>query len=323
MALTLNASAPAATKAPSDRAGAPARKRLLITPEGVPLSLVVASRTGRAAALILDLGLLGLLFLVTTIVLVSLAGGVASLIGRIGSGGEAPVALQFLVVMWILLSFLLRYAYFLWFEMGARGATPGKRLVGIRIAARDGGRLTAEMVIARNLLRDIELFAPIPLIAAAGVDSGPAWLAALAWFLLFMLMPCFNRDRLRAGDIVAGTWVVEAPRTVLPPTLVARTETAGGPTWRFTSAELAAYGEYELEALERILREDRAATLESVQAAIARKIGREPGPHDPRSFLEAYYAQLRARLEAGMRMGRRKADKHSEETNGQAISGPP
>ena len=34
-------------------------------------------------------------------------------------------------------------------------------------------------------------------------------------------------------------------------------------------------------------------------------------PLKPRPFLEAYYRQLRGRLEANMGMGRRKADKHS------------
>jgi hypothetical protein len=33
------------------------------------------------------------------------------------------------------------------------------------------------------------------------------------------------------------------------------------------------------------------------------------GGGDERLFLECYYTQLRARLEAGMRMGKRKADK--------------
>ena len=43
--------------------------------------------------------------------------------------------------------------------------------------------------------------------------------------------------------------------------------------------------------------------------AICRKIGWNPGSGDERAFLEAYYAQLRARLESNMRFGKRKADK--------------
>jgi hypothetical protein len=80
--------------------------------------------------------------------------------------------------------------------------------------------------------------------------------------------------------------------------------------YRFSEAELAVYGEFELQTLERLLREGRADAIEAVYHTIAGKIGRNDGWGDERGFLGAYYIQLRARLEAGMRMGRRKADKH-------------
>jgi uncharacterized RDD family membrane protein YckC len=300
----------AATAALPLRATRSNRDRELITPEGVVLPITLASRGSRIGALSLDFLFLGTAFVVVTIALASLAGGVASLMGRLGSGGGASGALQFLIVAWIIMAFLVRYAWFLWFELGARGATPGKRLTGIRIAARDGGRLTPEMVIARNLLRDVELFLPIGFIVSAGVDSTPAWLAATAWFAMFLLFPCFNQDRLRAGDVIAGTWVVEAPRRKLEAAMTLREPvTAASAQHRFSDAELMVYGEYELQTLERILREDRAEAIQSVQATIAAKIGRDPDVVGARAFLEAYYAQLRARLEAGMRMGKRKADK--------------
>jgi hypothetical protein len=52
--------------------------------------------------------------------------------------------------------------------------------------------------------------------------------------------------------------------------------------------------------------------MAEVASAIAEKIGwTPPGREAARPFLEAYYRQLRARLEAGMQLGRRKADKHA------------
>jgi len=302
----------AATIALPTRTTRSPRDRVLITPEGVALPITLASRGSRVGALMLDFLILGTAFVLVTIALVSLAGGLVRFTGRI-ENGTAPAVMQFLVVVWIIMTFLVRYAWFLWFELGARGATPGKRLVGIRIAARDGGRLTAEMVIARNLLRDIELFLPIVFIASAGADSPPAWLAATAWFAMFMLLPCFNRDRLRAGDVIAGTWVVEAPRHRLEAPMSAPELAQNTEQYRFTEAELAVYGEYELQTLERVLREGREPAIESVQTTIAAKIGRDPWVPDSRVFLEAYYAQLRSRLEAGMRMGKRKADKFAGE----------
>ena len=306
-----------ATAAMPARLRRSARDRTMVTPEGIALPLTLASRGTRLGALILDLTFIFILMLATTIALVSIAGGTAALSASSGEGGAAMHALEFLAVLWIAAMFLFRNAYFLFFELGPRGATPGKRITGIRIAARDGGRLSAEMVIARNLLRDIELFLPLVFLASAsdGGDMGAAGMAALAWFLIFAFFPFFNRDRLRAGDLIAGSWVVEAPRRRLEAALSApgpaKASAAGAalPAYRFGEAELSAYGEYELQTLERVLRENRPEAIRQVYEAICRKIGWAAGGGDERAFLDAYYTQLRARLEAGMRMGRRKADK--------------
>ena len=287
------------------------RARTMVTPEGIALPLTLASRGSRFGALALDLFFIFLLMLITTIALISLAGGVSSIEGLEKSNGAAGQAMQFLLIAWIASMFLFRNAYFLFFELGPRGATPGKRAVGIRIAARDGGRLSAEMVIARNLLRDIELFLPLVFLANAsdGGDTGAAGFAATAWFLVFALFPCFNRDRLRAGDLIAGSWVVEAPKRKLETVMSVREPAAPATAYRFGEAELSIYGEYELQTLERILRENQAEAIVSVHEAICRKIGWDPGHGDERAFLEAYYTQLRARLETNLRFGKRKADK--------------
>jgi uncharacterized RDD family membrane protein YckC len=285
------------------------RDRVLITPEGIMLPITLASRGARAGALILDLTFVTVTQIVVTLTLAAiLFGGLDEFFAAGGQEGALGAA-EFLFVLWIIAMFLLRNAYFLFFELGPRGATPGKRLSGIRVAARDGGRLSVEMVIARNLLRDIELFLPLAFLASMGDEgSGPALTAAAAWFLIFALFPFWNRDRLRAGDIVAGSWVVELPRRKLEAAMP--TPGSEQTALRFTDAELDVYGEYELQTLERVLRENRSEALQAVQHKIAGKIGREASPPgEDRAFLEAYYAQLRARLESGMRMGTRKADK--------------
>jgi uncharacterized RDD family membrane protein YckC len=290
------------------------RVRQIVTPEGIALPITLASRGSRFGALLLDLIFIFLLMLFTTLGLIWLGGGVAKVEGMDASDGSAGGLLQFLVILWLAAVFLFRNAYFLFFELGPRGATPGKRAVGIRIAARDGGRLSAEMVIARNLLRDIELFLPLVFLASArGGDMGAAGIAATAWFLVFALFPCFNRDRLRAGDVIAGSWVIEAPKRKLETAMSVREATAAPPAYRFGEAELSVYGAYELQTLERILRENRAEAMASVQDAICRKIGWDPGHGEERAFLEAYYTQLRARLETNLRMGKRKADKYTRE----------
>ncbi|MFZ9394431.1 MAG: RDD family protein [Erythrobacter sp.] len=290
------------------------RQRQLITPEGVALSVTVASRGARIGALLLDFVIMTLASLLVMLVLFWTLGGLMEqLFG--GNNDDVSGAAELVVVVLVIFAFLARYGYFLAFELGPRGATPGKRLIGIRVASRDGGRLTAEAVIARNLLRDIELFLPLAFIQVAPTgEAGSAGIAGLIWFMIFMAFPFFNRDAMRAGDVIAGTWVVEAPRARLAATLSTQGGAKGaseltGVSYRFGEAELSVYGEQELQTLERVLREDRPDAIAAVHAAICRKIGWEPGEGDERAFLEAFYAQLRARLEANMRFGKRKKDK--------------
>ena len=283
------------------------RQRDLVTPEGLALPLTIASRGARAGALLLDLGTILLALFLLGVVL-----GLVGL-GAIEADMEAASpAVELLLVLLILFLFLLRYGYFLYFELGPRGATPGKRALGIRVAARGGGRLTAEAVIARNLMRDIEVFIPTGfLLSGIGSSLGVAGWAAVLWLAVLVLFPFFNKDNLRAGDLVAGTWVVEAERRKLPQAMSVSEEAAPAQGYRFGEAELSVYGEHELQVLENVLRQDNAQAQRAVLEAICRKIGWQAGEGDDRAFLEAFYAALRARLEGDMRFGKRKKDKFS------------
>ncbi len=290
------------------------RQRTLVTPEGISVPIVVASRGSRVGALVLDFVLLYVGLTIFVLLMGWIAGG---LFDEIADGMEESVsgAGEFIVIVFILILFLARYGYFLAFELGPRGATLGKRATGIRIAARDGGRLTAEAVLARNLLRDIELFMPLVfLIFAPTGEMGNAGLAGLAWFMVFMAFPFFNKDALRAGDVIAGTWVVEAPRTKLAEALSTQGAARGqsgvtGARYEFGDEELSVYGEHELQTLEQVLRDGRGEAISAVHATICGKIGWDPGTGDERAFLEAFYAQLRAKLENDMRFGKRKQNK--------------
>jgi len=297
-------------------AGGNPRRRTMVTPEGIAVPITVASRGARVGALILDFIFLYVGMTIVTLLLVWMFGGLMDELTE-DTRETMSGAAEFLMIIYIGMFFLARYGYFLAFELGPRGATPGKRITGIRVASRDAGRLTAEAVIARNLLRDIELFMPLVfLLVAPSGEAGNAGLAGLAWFLLFMAFPFFNKDAMRAGDVIAGTWVVEAPKAKLAETLSTQGAARGasdltGARYQFGDEELAVYGEHELQTLERVLRDGNAEALAAVHETICRKIGWNPGAGDERAFLEAYYAQLRARLEGGMRFGRRKRDKFS------------
>ena len=277
------------------------RVRMLATPEGVPLPLELADIGQRAGAFAIDLAVLlaGLI-----------AFSVALLFAGRAIGGDA--AWRLALMLWLTGSFFARNLYFIWMEGRPRAATLGKRWTGLRVVARDGGRLTLDAVIARNALREVEFFMPLSFAAAAmgvrGFD-GATIVVGLAWSLIFLLLPAMNADRLRAGDLLAGTWVIRVPRRPLLPEL-----TGDGAAPTFTDAELDAYGVHELETLERVIREPDRDMIATVARAIRDRIGRsdygDRGGWGDLAFLTDYYGALRARLEAQLLLGRRRADKN-------------
>jgi uncharacterized RDD family membrane protein YckC len=276
--------------------------REFVTPEGVDLRLKVGAFSERCGAFVLDL-------------LILLGGmiGVSVALGLIAWATKADKATgEAAFVLWLIGAFLARNGYFIWFELRPGAATPGKRAVGLRVAARDGGRLTANAVFVRNAMREIEVFLPASFLFAQGmgVDAGLILLGAV-WSGVFVLFPLFNRDRLRLGDIAAGTMVVKAPKRLLRPDLTSERHAPLAGDLAFTEAQLDAYGIMELQVLEDVLRRGERRTLADVSARIRRKIGWEaPLEVSDRAFLQAYYSGLRGRLEGQLLFGRRRADKH-------------
>lgn len=276
-------------------------QRQLVTPEGLDLRLILASAGERASAYVMDL-LIMLVALVSLTVL-AIVSGLA-----VGADGREVVA-----VIWLLGAFLLRNGYCVIFELGPRAATPGKRALGLRVVARDGRRLTAEAIFTRNALRELEIFLPLSLLAGATfagdtIDAIMVWLGVI-WSGGFLLFPLFNRDRLRVGDLVAGTWVVRAPRVMLLADLT-RDASRDLPRFAFTADQTGAYGIRELEILEDVLRRRDARSMVLVAERIRTKIGyvQSAGETDP-VFLAAFYTALRARLEQRLLFGHRRKDK--------------
>ena len=281
-------------------------RRVLVTPEGVDLGADLAPLGARFGALVIDLVILaaGLWAFFWLIALVFFT-----------TRSEKPPEVGLIILN--LGFFIARNTWFIFWEMTPGAATLGKRILRIRVAMRNGGRLTADAIFARNVTRELELFLPIgallsaPFAAAAGGLSGWVALALLIWILIFALIPRFNADRLRAGDLIAGTWVVQAPRETLQPDLA-----HGGQAtpYAFAQAQLDAYGVMELQVLETVLRRMDKQVLRDVALRIRIKIGwTSIAAEDDATFLKAYYAALRDRLEKRLLFGHRRKDKHDRE----------
>ncbi|ACY15631.1 RDD family protein [Haliangium ochraceum] len=291
--------------------GAPALRRQVVTPEGVPIGFSLARAGDRAAAFAIDM-----------VCVVAMLGALGLLVLFAGIG--ARVLMSLLLVA----AFLLQNFYFALFELRWQGQTPGKRLIGLRVIDAHGGALSAEAILARNLVRDVEFFLPAQVLFASEqmFPSVPGWarLAASLWALVLLLLPLFNRDRLRVGDMVAGTLVVLTPKAVLLSDVGGERvgpADAGAPHSPFSEQQLGIYGIYELQVLEDLLRQhsdqgERDDRLAQVCATIQQRIGWQSDETEavpPEDFLRWFYVALRAHLERKMLFGKRRADKYAGE----------
>lgn len=269
----------------------------ITTPEGIALDFRRANLGDRFSAFLIDMGVIVGIVLAAFLVAVTLG------------GSDVGFALALLV------SFLTRTFYFTLFEWRRRGRTPGKKRMGLRVVDARGGVLTPAAIVARNLTRELETFLPLvavfsPELLVPGGSALTRWLT-VAWLIVFGLLPVLTRDRLRLGDIVAGTRVVALPRVALLPDLTARMGQREA-TYTFTPEQLRHYGNKELHVLEDVLRRPwiEPATVRIISEKIRARIGwPDDQPVEPRPFLEDFYAAQRAGLERGLLFGRRHADK--------------
>ncbi len=138
------------------------------TPEGMLLELRPAGLSPRFHAFLID-------WLIRMVVVYVLA--MASAFGGgIGTG------------LWLVVLFALEWLYPIVFELSPRGATPGKRALGLRVVMENGLPVTPAASVARNILRAAD-FLPFA--------YGAAVLSIL-----------FRADARRLGDLAAGTLVV-------------------------------------------------------------------------------------------------------------------
>jgi len=154
------------------------------TPEQVFFRYDLAGPVERACAYLLDVGCMAALAIVV--------------LRAIGSAGRFGAPLAYLAL------FGLQWGYFLLFEWRWNGATPGKRLLGIRVIQTAGVRCTFERLLLRNFLRVVD---SLPFLYGLGA-------------VVMLVTPRGQR----LGDLAAGTLCIRVPRPA-PPSAVAEIRT--------------------------------------------------------------------------------------------------
>ena len=275
----------------------------LETPEGVPIHMTIAPAGDRVVGFAIDVFL---------IVLGLFSVGLLAIFLSASAWG---------VAMLLLLAYGLMMFSWIWFEIRWQGQTPGKRKAGIRVVDRFGGPLRADAIFVRNITRQVETVIPFAALSnpeALFPNAPPSIYALLvAWVVILAFVPLFNKDRMRLGDLLAGTVVVTVPEARLLDDLgkavvEGTAEKAAAPRYTFTKQQLSIYGIYELQVLEDLLRQPRPErnAMRTVFRKVTAKIDWE-GPRnvDPREFLEEFYAAQRAALEHEMLFGERRERK--------------
>jgi uncharacterized RDD family membrane protein YckC len=229
------------------------------TPEHVRFRFRAAGPTRRAWAYLLDLLVRAGILLVVELVLV------------LGTGHHLRSGKAVMGAGTLLALFLLEWVYYVAFEAGWNGTTPGKRALRLRVVKAGGYPLSFMDAVLRNLLRTAD-FLPV------GYLLG---LVAMNWDGRFA----------RLGDRAAGTMVViEDPVRVLPPI------TLDPPP---SPAEIEAFPHHvvlplpEREAIELLLRRRdlssarRLELAEMVAPVLGARLGMKTG--DPVRFLALLY----------------------------------
>lgn len=286
------------------------RVEQFIPPEGVPIDFAIASLGTRFGAQILDM--------IFTVLIVGIIAFLILYTGLLPASAEAMLT--------VLLGYLVGIPYYVLSELIWNGRTLGKRITGIRVINMDGRRLTPHQVTARNLMKEVEIFAPLGLLASVGTQS--AWENGLTslWLLVVVVVPFTNRRRQRLGDIIAGTLVVDNPRSVLLSDLALSVPAAASsqPAFEFLPEHLDIYGKYELQTLEDVLRDatKTSNTKEIVQIVrtITRRIHYEDAvkPGQELTFLNEFYRAQREHLESLKLFGTLRENKYHEHTRTEA-----
>jgi uncharacterized RDD family membrane protein YckC len=129
------------------------RAESIFTLDNVQIDLPIAGVGPRALSALLDYSIVGL-------------SEIAWLFGVISASAAIDLPGGWAVALWMLGAFLIDYGYFSLLEIAMGGRSPGKAAVGLRVVTRHGGRPGVAALLLRNLVRTIDLFIGVILIAS-------------------------------------------------------------------------------------------------------------------------------------------------------------
>lgn len=163
--------------------------------DGVSVRLEPAPLFRRTIAAAIDMGFVSAVLYAVILVLAALVGLLAGAfypalktnprLIESAAGTAAGIGVLVLIGVGLIAAMIAWHYYYIYFESRG-GATPGKRVLGLRVVSLNGGPITRSQAIYRELAR---------------------------WYLDGLILPAalsmaLNQNRRRVGDLLAGTVVV-------------------------------------------------------------------------------------------------------------------
>lgn len=168
----------------------------VLTPESVEFVYELAGLGSRMIAVAIDhLIILALLLVVWVAVL------------------QTFILMVFTAAVGLILSFLLYFGYFTYFEWKWTGQTPGKRLMNLRVIDDRGMNVELFQSFVRNLMRIVDM-----------MPSFSFDFIGIGFYGLGGAVALLHPQHKRLGDWAAGTLVVRTQKRVMPGAVIAPNE---------------------------------------------------------------------------------------------------
>jgi uncharacterized RDD family membrane protein YckC len=223
----------------------------VLTSENVRLTYTLANLGSRAVAFIADTIVIALVGIGVNFIFLSMGMSLEDL-SALATGGEARS--PFLTAMYIVVMTLLYWGYYFFYEWINWGQTPGKQLMGIRVAMADGATADLIACAVRNVLRIVDM-----LLAVIGIT-----------FFVLIFTPRYQR----LGDLVAGTVVVKR-RQLSFSTVLAAVRAADNAAEMRSSARPVQINQIRLTDAERGLIERFLSRKESLPPDVRAKLTKD------------------------------------------------
>lgn len=161
--------------------------------EGIRIQSKPAPLGKRLVAIAIDLGIVttimyGVFFVALLPFYVSIMAAAAIAKANAGASVVVLVAMIIVGVVVLLAIMSVAHVYFIFFEF-KKGATPGKKILGLRVISADGGPITKGQAIYRDFVR---------------------WYIDFLFILPAIVSLSVSKKRQRVGDLLANTLVVHS-----------------------------------------------------------------------------------------------------------------